>query len=458
MKIGPGDGRMQSSADNYDLIASGPISGRQILLLVMGSLVLFTDGFAQSQVNVVAPAIIREWHLQKADMAPVFAANVYGLMLGSLLIAPLADIFSRRLITLACVIGFGLFSLFPPFVTAVPQLEMIRFLHGLALGAAMPCIIAAVSDYLPRPGRTQLAVVLTSAYAFGVAAVGIVAGVTLETCGWRFIFWAGGLLPLILTPLLLIALPESPAYLSARGQQEKLRGILKQMAPQFVYTATPEGQTGKRAHPLTGVAQLFTKGRASMTLLIWLVYFSTGASLYFLQQWLPILTRSAGFSEAQSAISNSYFQIGGLVGGFIIGFLTGKGGVYTFVCSYSLAAVAIAVAGLGAQSLSFLWLMAGVTGLLVVGGQNALNVFVGGTLYPSQIRSSGLGLALTFTRLGGAVLGSTFAGFIVRLNLGPQKTFATFAAPEVITALALLVLALSRRSHVPPKAAVLAAG
>ena len=448
---------MQASADNYDLIDSGPISGRQILLLIVGSLVLFTDGFAQGQVNVVAPAIIREWHLQKADLAPVFAANVYGLMLGSLVVAPLADIFSRRLINVICVIAFGVFSLLPPLVHAIPALEGIRFLQGLALGAAMPCMIAAVSDYLPKPSRTQLAVVLTCAYSFGIAAVGIVAGATLKQYDWPFIFYVGGVLPLILVPLLLIALPESPAYLLARGQQDKLAAILKQMAPHYVYMARPEGSPARKAHPLAGVGQLFTEGRAPMTLLIWLMYFCMGASLYFLQQWLPILSKSLGFTEAQAAVTNSYFQIGGLIGGFIIGFLAGKGGIYTFVGTYLLAAAAIAVAGLGASSLTFMLGISGVMGLMVVGGQNALNVYVSGTLYPSQVRASGLGLALAFTRLGGAILGASFAGMIVGLNLGPQKTFATFAAPELVVALACLVLALQRRSSRSQEAA-LAAG
>ena len=448
---------MQATADNYDLIDSGPISGRQILLLIVGALVLFTDGFAQGQVNVVAPAIIREWHLHKENMAPVFAANVWGLMLGSLVVAPLADIFSRRFINVLCVIAFGVFSLLPPLVTTVFPMEIFRFLQGLALGAAMPCMIAAVSDYLPRPHRTQLAVVLTCSYSFGIAAVGIVASYTLKKYDWPFIFYVGGILPLILVPLLLIALPESPAYLLARGKQDKLAAVLKQMAPHYVYTATPQ-PPARKAHPLAGVGQLFTEGRASMTLLIWLMYFCMGASLYFLQQWLPILTKSLGFSEGDAAVTNSYFQIGGLIGGFIVGFLAGKGGLYTFVCTYVLAAVAIVLAGFGGASVSFMLAISGIMGLMVVGGQNALNVYVSGTLYPSQMRSSGLGLALAFTRLGGAVLGASFAGVVVGLNLGPQKTFATFATPEIVVALACLVLALSRRKPAAEKEAVLAAG
>ena len=195
-----------------------------------------------------------------------------------------------------------------------------------------------------------------------------------------------------------------------------------------------------------------------MTLLIWLMYFCMGASLYFLQQWLPILTKSLGFTEGDAAVTNSYFQIGGLIGGFVIGFLAGKGGLWAFICAYVLAAIAIVVAGFGGASLSFMLAISGIMGLMVVGGQNALNVYVSGTLYPSQMRASGLGLALAFTRLGGAILGASFAGMVVKLDLGPQKTFATFATPEIVVALALFALVILRRNQASQKEAVLAAG
>lgn len=438
---------MQASGENYDLIDSGPISGRQMLLLIVGALVLFLDGFASGQMNVVAPSLLREWHLAKSAMANVFAANVYGLMLGSLLVAPLADIFSRRLITLACVVGFGVMSLFPLMAHSVSDLVPIRFLHGLALGAAMPCMIAAVSDYLPKDKRTNLGVVLTCAYSFGIAAVGVLASAILKDYGWQPVFWIGGLAPLVLCPLLLVALPESPAYLMKHGRQDDLKAVLKQMAPTFDYTPGPTPPPAKGFGPFAAAGALFTEGRASMTLLIWLMYFSMGASLYFLQSWLPILiTKGAGFTDGDGALGNTCFQLGGLAGGFIIGAFAAKGGLKAFIATYLLAAAAIALTGIGAQSLTVLLVMSAAMGLVVVGGQNSLNVYVSGTLYPSQMRSSGLGLALAFTRLGGAILGSTFAGFVVGLDLGPKATFATFATPELIVALALAALLFIRRA------------
>ncbi len=92
-----------------------------------------------------------------------------------------------------------------------------------------------------------------------------------------------------------------------------------------------------------------------------------------------------------------------------------------------------------------------MAGLLVVGGQNALNAFTGGRLYPSAIRATGLGWALSVLRLGGVLAGSLAAGFVVALDLGPRNTFLIIAAPELLCGLGLLLIHL-RRTPLPASA------
>ena len=52
---------------------------------------------------------------------------------------------SRKVITMVCVGLFGVLSLFTSAMSSVQELTYIRFFSGLALGGAMPCMIAATS-------------------------------------------------------------------------------------------------------------------------------------------------------------------------------------------------------------------------------------------------------------------------------------------------------------------------
>ena len=141
----------------------------QKLILLVGILVLFADGFDAQIVSVLAPILGAEWGVPRPSFAPAFSANIFGLMTGALLITPLADTLSRKTITMACVGLFGLMSLFTTTVSSVQELIYIRFASGLALGGAMPCMIAATADFLPGRLRTRLVVLLSTAWSLGIA-------------------------------------------------------------------------------------------------------------------------------------------------------------------------------------------------------------------------------------------------------------------------------------------------
>ncbi len=73
-------------------------------------------------------------------------------------------------------------------------------------------------------------------------------------------------------------------------------------------------------------------------------------------------------------------------------------------------------------------------GFLVVGGMNTLHAYIGGHIYPSQVRATGLGWAIASTRLSGVIAGSLGVAVLLKLDLGPTKTFAVIAVAEVVAA------------------------
>jgi AAHS family 4-hydroxybenzoate transporter-like MFS transporter len=420
-----------------ELIEVDRIGARQVLLLIAGAAVIFCDGFDAQLVSFVAPSLGPDLHLSKTAFAPIFAANLTGLMIGALAVAPLADIFSRRWNVIACVAAFGLLSVLPPFASTVMEFVVLRGLTGLALGAAMPGMIAAASDYIPVRLRGRLVVLLSCSFSLGIAVCGFATGLVVPHFGWRLMFWIGGAIPLVLLPMLLAFVPESPAYLLAHGRVSQLLAILQSMGPGSRMIEKTGATAARQRFP---VVSLFRDGLASTTLLMWLAYFCSGSTLYFLSNWLPTLVTAAKFDADQAAYATSMYQVGGLIGGFFIGYLVDRVGAFAIALTTLCAAIAVAATGASAISILAIEIGAFAIGFFVIGSQNAMNAYTGSRLYPTAVRATGLGWALAGVRLGGILTGSLAAGILIGMNLPMTTIFLVIGLPELVAALALLLV------------------
>ena len=409
----------------------------QILILLIGILVLLSDGFDAQIVSFVAPALSKEWGVPKTALAEVFSGNIFGLMIGAFVIAPLADTLGRKIVTSVCVGVFGCLSLAMLGVHSPHEAAMIRFGSGLALGGAMPCMISGTAEFLPGRLRTRLVVLLATAWSAGIALCGLIVSAVIKTQGWRFMFGLDGTIALVSLAALVLLTPESPAFLLAKGKYDQLKTVLARIQPDLDFdpATAPAAAT---AAPKFPVAALFSGDLAQLTPLIWLTYFAKGASVYFFINWLTIAVNSAGYDPAQSSFAASMYQLGGLCGGFVIGYFTDRKGGAAIAVSMFLSALAIFLTGQTTASYDLMLVAVGVTGFLVVGNMNTLHAYVSGHIYPSQVRSTGLGWAVGATRLSGAIAGSLGVAVLLKLQLGPAMTFGVIAIAEVISGFAIL--------------------
>ena len=98
---------------------------------------------------------------------------------------------------------------------------MLRFLAGVGVGGMWPCGIALVAESWPSVARPMAAGIAGTGINVGillVSQIGRVWSVTPET--WRTLFVVGAL-PLLLGAACLAWLPESPAWLAARGPAKR---------------------------------------------------------------------------------------------------------------------------------------------------------------------------------------------------------------------------------------------
>ena len=77
--------------DVQEFINAHPLSRSQRWVIAFCFLVVAIDGFDTAAVGFIAPALRAAWGLAPAQLAPLFGAGLFGLMIGAFVFGPLAD-------------------------------------------------------------------------------------------------------------------------------------------------------------------------------------------------------------------------------------------------------------------------------------------------------------------------------------------------------------------------------
>src|ERR1700738_1089292 len=272
MAISEGSGA--PAIDVADFIDQQPVGGFQIKLLLACAAVLVLDGFDTTAIGYVAPALAKEWGLTKGALGPVFSAGLFGLMIGALVLGPLADRIGRKKIIIFSTLAFGLGALATAFVQDVNTLLAVRFATGLGLGGAMPNTIAMTSEFNPKRRRATMVMIMFCGFSLGAALGGLLAAALIPQFGWRAVFVVGGLVPLLLVPILALKLPESVRFLALTGRaNERVAALLGLINPKSAFAPATRFVVDEPGLAGVPVLHLFKSGRTLPTLLLWVVFF-----------------------------------------------------------------------------------------------------------------------------------------------------------------------------------------
>lgn len=432
---------MESTLDVAGWINGRGVSPLQIKVLSLCAAATALEGYDAQNIGYVAPAIIREWHSPAHDFTVVFVSGLIGLLIGCLLVAPLADWLGRRRVLIGTATAFGVFSLASVSAHSILSLSIFRFLTDLGLAGGMANAIAMTSEYFPARMRSWMTVVMFCGFPLGASLGGFLAAAVIPSYGWRFVFIIGGILPLILAAGLTFFLPESIRHLVVSGAEPgRISAILQRIDPGSALPAHPRFVMAAD-EPMTGltVKHLFTAGRALSTLLIWIVFFMSLLDIFLLTSWLPEVLHDAGFSIAVSSIATAALQGSGVIGSLAIGpLLDRRGSLVAMLPLYILAAVGIAGIGSAGGALPLILLTSCGAGVGIVSGQNVANAFAA-MFYPTSIRATGVGWALGIGRIG-AILGPVVGGLMLALHFSRPEIFGFGAIPSVIAAIAVFGL------------------
>ncbi|MFY1018712.1 MFS transporter [Ectopseudomonas khazarica] len=427
--------------DIPSVIDSNRLSRSQLLILMMVGLTVVMDGFDVQSMGYVAPAIIADWGVSKAELGPVFGAGLFGMLVGSLTLSVLADKIGRRPVLIWATVFFSLCMLVTAHVTSIGQLQVIRFVTGLGLGAIMPNALALVGEFSPRNKRVTLMMLVSCGYTIGAVLGGLVSAWMIPLWGWQSVFYLGGIFPLLIAALMYVFVPESMQFLVVKGRRlDEVGRTLRRIDPSLKVDGSTRYALAETAQGSAPVVELFREGRGVATVLLWVVNFMNLLNLYFLSSWLPTIATSAGLSTSTAVMVGTTLQVGGVLGTLLMGPVIDRIGFFkVLVPCFALAALSIALIGQPGIGLPLLFLVVTVTGFCIIGGQPAVNALAA-TYYPTALRSTGLGWSLGIGRWG-SIAGPVLGGLLIQFEWSNSEIFLAMAVPTVIAALMLFLFA-----------------
>jgi MFS transporter, AAHS family, 4-hydroxybenzoate transporter len=416
------------------LIDEGPLTRFQIGTIVCCALVSALDGIDTQSIGVAAPFIADGLGIKIADFGLVFSAALLGATLGAASFGPLADFLGRKTLLIIAAVLFGVFTILTALANSIPVLLLFRLLAGIGLGGATPCFIALTSEYAPARLRATLVTLMWSAFPLGAMVGGLLNSYIITQMGWRAIFYIGGVAPLFLALLLFFYLPESIKFLLVRrNDNDAVRRIVARFRFPFVRDDAHFVVEEKRL-PGASIRHLFTEGRALGTLLLWVPFFMGFGTLTVAVLWTPALLRLNGISPANTAFVVAFNGLGGFIGQSTAGRLIERFGIGPILIpAFLLGATATVGLGYGASSVALAATFIGLIGLFMgfgTGGVIALSALI----YPTSIRSTGVGWGMAMGRFG-QIVGPLLAGILLGAGWTAARIMIVIACGGVIGAL-----------------------
>jgi AAHS family 4-hydroxybenzoate transporter-like MFS transporter len=441
MRPGPSEKSALSQLLRVEQLVDEQSIGRfNVQLLVWSFLAMFADGYDLSAMPFAAHSIVSELHPSPEIWGVVLSASLWGVFFGALLMGWVGDRFGRRTgIVVGCIL-YGISTLAMVFTHDLWQMFGLRLITGIGLGGLMPNTIALSSELSPKRWRATLIVLMFTGITLGSGTPGPVAAWLVPVYGWQVLFVIGGVVPLIVACCLPFVLPESIKFLALQPHRRaEMLHTARRLRPDLAIADDARFETANSAQTKANPVEIFRGGLAAITPLLWVCFVMVLMSNYFLNSWMPLLFQQAGLSATAAALTSSLYHVGGTIGGVLLSVLLDRFGFVAIAVLLVIAVPSIALIGAPGISIAALAVVSTVAGFGVLGGQFGNNASAG-LLYPTTVRSTGVGWAFAIGRFGG-IAGPIVGGVLVGRHWPMPDLFKAASLPMAIGAVAAIVLA-----------------
>ncbi len=422
-------------------------------ILSLATVGLIFDGYDLVVYGAVVSTFLRD-ATQIGTVTPPMAGALgsyalFGVALGALLAGSVGDLIGRRKVMLASYAWFSVGMALTALSDSTQSFGWMRFVTGLGIGSLVATTAALVAEYAPRDKKNLFIAISNGGIPLGSMLSAVLAMVLMQQIGWRCMFWIGALPVVTLLPLAWFKMPESVAWLAARGRMDEARALSQRIGvpmPATSVTATAAASDAAPVHTTrSGFAGLFGAYYLWPTLVLGCMSATGLLLVYSLNTWLPELMLRAGYNTKGSLAFLAVLNGGSLFGAMAASRAADRFGPKPVVAaSFATGALALVVLTFSFPLGALLTVVA-IVGLGTSGTQTLIYGFVA-NYYRTQVRAAGVAWCAGFGRIGG-IGGPMLGSFLIGAGLPLDVIFYILAGLAVLGVGLTLLVPLSRSAQ-----------
>lgn len=414
-------------------------------VVALSTAALVFDGYDLVVYGTIVPVLLSDPD-QLGAMTPAQAGALgsyalMGVLVGALAAGAIGDRVGRRKVMLVNIalfsIGMGLTAM----TQSVQTFGLFRFFTGIGVGALVATVGALVAEFAPPGQRNRYNALVYSGVPAGGVLAALVALVLGDVVGWRGLFWFGALPIVLLLPLALRFLPESPKWLVSQGRFAEAEAVAARTG---VPVPAPEPVLEDRV----GFPALASRTLALPTFLLGMMSFAGLLLTYGLNTWLPQIMGEQGFGKQHSLAFLLVLNLGAILGGLTASYVADRVGAKRVVsATFVLASLSLVLLPVPLPVAVLIGAVA-LAGVGTIGTQVLIYGLVS-NYYPTRARAAGVAWCAGFGRLGG-IVGPIIGGLLVGAGVGGSTAFQLFAGISLLGALVTLLVPRPAHEQVTP--------
>lgn len=361
----------------------------------------FNDGYILGIIGTALTLLTPQMHLNAFWLGLIGSSALIGLFLGSLVLGWVSDIIGRQKIFVLSFVLITIASLLQFFVDNPSQLFILRLLIGIGIGGDYSVGHTMLAEFAPKKHRGVLLGSFSVIWTIGYV-VSTFIGLWLQDLGpdaWRWML-ASSTIPSVIILFLRIGTPESPRWLINKGRIDEAREIVKKYVGKNIVL---DNETPVKEDSSFSV--LFNKKYRKRTAFNSLFFACLVMPYFAIYTFLPNILSIMGLKEGFGTdfLLNVILIVGAVLGIWFTIIFSRRG---FLISSFIILVVSLFVLSVSPSSATTLMIICfAIFTLILSAVSNLVGVFPAES-FPTEVRSSGVGLATAISRLGSAI--STF--------------------------------------------------
>jgi putative MFS transporter len=385
-------------------------------LMVLGGLGYTFDALSLAIIAFILPIITVPFNLNGLETGVLAASTLIGYLIGATFWGLIGDKFGRKQSIQYTLIIYSIFTLVSAFSANFSELTILRIVAGFGIGGESAVIAPYFSEFIPRSIRGKYTGYLTGFFSFGFIIAAILGYflVPIPIIGWRIAIIITAL-PVFYVIVMRFKLPESPRWLRLNAKDAEADAVLTKIRGNLDLPKTINGESSesyvkdvyetferakqKSSKKENSFREIWSKQYIRRTAMLWILWFSTGFAYYGFFTFAPTLLVALGYTIVTSLGVSLLSYIMQAPGYYVAAFISDKIGRKLLLVIFMLAGASVAIALAYSRMFVLIIVLYALMSFFLNGLFGGVYIYTP-EQYPTKFRTSGMGYASSFARVG----------------------------------------------------------